>query len=218
MSEHFERRKNKKVPTTIQKQDSGRKDGLYYISRLVTANLAKLGAILLHLVSKGALRSAEGFGDLTVGDTFRVILPKLNDGIGLRVELTQAGKELLQQHTVCDDFIHRLAAVGDIVAEGTVAVRKRLIQRSDVARRVIFAAYAIAVAFPDEAVRAHAPAVILLLVADAVGFLIESIVLRLGDWHFLAGAANVNEIGLLIVVILHNETSGFRVVPEPEVS
>ena len=42
--------------------------------------------------------------------------------------------------------------------------------------------------------------------------------LRLGDRHLFAGTANVDEIGLLIVVVLHEKTSDFRVVPEPEVS
>jgi hypothetical protein len=37
---------------------------------------------------------------------------------------------------------------------------------------------------------------ILLLVADTVGFLIEGVVLSLGDRHLLAGATNVDEIGL----------------------
>jgi hypothetical protein len=60
--------------------------------------------------------------------------------------------------------------------------------------------------------------VILLLVADAVGFLIESVVLRLADRHLLAGAANVNKVSLLIFIVLHDKTSDFRVVPEPEVS
>ena len=35
---------------------------------------------------------------------------------------------------------------------------------------------------------------------------IKGIVLFLGDRHFPAGAANVDEIGLLIVVVLHNES------------
>ena len=47
---------------------------------------------------------------------------------------------------------------------------------------------------------------LLLLVTDAVSFLIKGIVLFLGDRHFPAGAANVDEIGLLIVVVLHNES------------
>ncbi len=71
---------------------------------------------------------------------------------------------------------------------------------------MVFAADAVTVALPDEAVRTHAPAVILLFVADTVGFLIERVVLRLGDRHLLAGTANVNEIGLLIVIVLHNES------------
>ena len=58
---------------------------------------------------------------------------------------------------------------------------------------------------------------ILLLVADAVSFLIEGVVLCLGDRYLFSGAANVDEIGLLIVIVLHNKTSDFRVVPEPEV-
>ena len=47
---------------------------------------------------------------------------------------------------------------------------------------------------------------ILLFVADTVGFLIERVVLRLGDRNLLGSAANVDEIGLLIVVVLHNES------------
>ena len=47
---------------------------------------------------------------------------------------------------------------------------------------------------------------ILFLVTDAVSFLIKGVVLRFGNRYFLAGAANVNEIGLLIVVVLHNES------------
>lgn len=135
-----------------------------------------------------------------------MILPKLDDGIGFRIEFTQSGKELLQQHAVGDDFLHRLAAVRNIVAEGTVAVRERLIQRSGISGSVVFAVEADTVTLPYEAVRAHTPAVILLLVADAVGFLIESVVLLLGDRHFFTGGADVNEIGLLIVVVLHNES------------
>jgi hypothetical protein len=95
----------------------------------------------------------------------------------------------------------RLAAVRNIITEGAVAIRERLIQRSNVACRVIFAADTVAVAFPDKAVRTHAPAVILLFVANTVSFLIERVVLFLGDRHLLAGAANVDEIGLLIVIV-----------------
>ena len=123
--------------------------------------------------------------------------------------------------TVGDDFLHRLTAVRNIVAKGAIAIRERLIQRSDVTCCMVFAADAVTVALPDETVRAHAPAVILLLVADAVGFLIEGVVLRLGDRHLRAGAANVDEIGLLftlVVILFHNETSKFRVIPEPEAS
>ncbi len=71
---------------------------------------------------------------------------------------------------------------------------------------MVFAADAVAVTFPDEAVRTHAPAVILLFVANTVGFLIERVVLSFGDRHFLAGASNVDKIGLLIVIVLHNES------------
>ena len=71
---------------------------------------------------------------------------------------------------------------------------------------MVFAADAVTVAFPDEAIRAHAPAVILLFVANTVSFLIERVVLFLGDRYLLACASNVDEIGLLIVVVLHNES------------
>lgn len=71
---------------------------------------------------------------------------------------------------------------------------------------MVFTTDAITVTFPDEAVRAHAPAVILFLVTDAVGFLIESITLFLCDRDLFAGAANVNKVSLLIVIVLHNES------------
>ena len=86
---------------------------------------------------------------------------------------------------------------------------------------MVLAADAVAVALPYITVWTHAAPVILLLVADAVGFLIEGVVLRLGDRHLRAGAANVDEIGLLftlVVILFHNETSKFRVIPEPEAS
>lgn len=136
----------------------------------------------------------------------RMIIPKLNDGVGFRVELTQSGKELLQQHAVCDNILHRLAAVGNIVTEGAVAVRERLIQRGDVACRMILAADTIPSTLPDEAVRAHTPAVVLLLVTDAGRFSIEGIVLLLCDRNLLTGVADVDEIGFLIVAVLHNES------------
>lgn len=71
---------------------------------------------------------------------------------------------------------------------------------------MIFAADAVIVALPDEAVRAHAPAVILLFVANTFGFLIEGVVLFLGYRHLLAVAANVDEVSLLIFIVLHNES------------
>lgn len=185
---------------------------------LIASDPAKVGAILLHLVSEGLLRATEFSCNSTVGDALRVILPKLDDGIGFRVKLTQSGKELLQQHAVGDNFLHRLTAVRNIVAKGAVAIREWLIQRSNIACRVILAADTVAVAFPDEAVGTHAPAVILLFVANTVSFLIEGVVLFLGDRHLLAGAANVNKVSLLIFIVLHDKTSDFRVVPEPEVS
>ena len=124
----------------------------------------------------------------------------------LRVTLTQSGTDLLQQHAVGDDFVQRLTAVGNIVTEGAVAIREWLIQRSNVTCCVVFAADTVTVALPDEAVGTHAPAVILFLVANTVGFLIERVVLFLGDRYFLASAANVDKIGLLIVIVLHNES------------
>lgn len=87
---------------------------------LIAGNPAQVGAILLHLIREGLLRATEFSCNSTVGDALRVILPKLDDGIGFRVKLTQSGKELLQQHAVGDDFFHRLTAVGNIVTEGAV--------------------------------------------------------------------------------------------------
>ena len=62
---------------------------------LVAGNSAQVGAVLLHLIRKSLLWATELSCNGTVGDTLREILPKLIDGIGLRVELTQSGKELL---------------------------------------------------------------------------------------------------------------------------
>lgn len=49
-------------------------------------------------------------------------------------------------------------------------------------------------------------------------FVIERVVLFFGDRHLLTGAANVDKVSLLIFIVLHDKTSDFRVVPEPEVS
>lgn len=188
---------------------------------LVAGDPAKVSTVLLHLISEGLLRATELSGDGAVGDALRMILPKLNDSVGLRVKLAQAGKELLQQHAVCNHLIHRLTGVRDIVANGTVAVRERLIQRRNIACSVIFAADAVAVALPYITVGTHAATVVLFLVADAGRLSIEGVVLRLGDRNLLTGATDVDEIGLLftlVVILFHNETSKFRVVPEPEVS
>ena len=46
---------------------------------LIAADPTKIGAVLLHLVSKGLLRTTELSCNGTVGDTLRMILPKLND-------------------------------------------------------------------------------------------------------------------------------------------
>ena len=161
---------------------------------LIASNPAKVGAILLHLIREGLLRTTKFSCNGAVGNTLRVILPKLDDGIGIRVEFTQSCKELLQKHTVGDDFINRFAFVRNVITDCAVAIRERLIQRSDIACRVIFTADTVTVAFPDEAVRTPASPVILLFVTNTVGFLIESVVLSLGDRHLLAGATNVNEI------------------------
>ena len=119
---------------------------------LITGNPAQVGAILLHLIREGLLRATEFSCNGTVGDTLRVILPKLDDGIGFRVKLTQSGKELLQQHAVGDDFFHRLTAIGNIITEGAIAIRERLNKRSYVTCRMIFADDTVDVAFLDEAV------------------------------------------------------------------
>ena len=47
---------------------------------------------------------------------------------------------------------------------------------------------------------------ILLFVANTVGFFIEGVVLFLSDRYLLAGAANVDKVSLLIVIVLHNES------------
>lgn len=62
---------------------------------------------------------------------------------------------------------------------------------------------------------------VLFLVTDAGCFSIEGIVLLFGDRNLLAGAADVDEVGLcftIVFFVFHGETSEFRVVPEPEVS
>jgi hypothetical protein len=59
---------------------------------LVAGDPAQVGAVLLHLIREGLLRATEFSCDGTVGDALRVILPKLDDGIGLRIKLTQSAK------------------------------------------------------------------------------------------------------------------------------
>ena len=81
-----------------------------------------------------------------------------------------------------------------------------MIQRGDVACSMVFAVKALAITFPNEAIRTHASAVILFFVTDAIGFLIEGVVLFLGDRDLFAGAVNVNKVSLLIVIVLHNES------------
>ena len=44
---------------------------------LVAGNSAQVGAVLLHLISKGLLRATELSGDSTVGDALRMILPSI---------------------------------------------------------------------------------------------------------------------------------------------
>ena len=135
----------------------------------------------------------------------------------LFLQFFQPSLDAVRREGVSADFVNWLAAVRNIIAEGTVAVREWLIQRCCVTSSVVFTSDAVAVALPYKTVRAHAPAVILLLVADAVSFLIEGVVLYLRDRYLLTGTANVDEIGLLIDIDLNNKTSDFRVVPEPEV-
>ena len=65
---------------------------------------------------------------------------------------------------------------------------------------------AISATFPYIMVGVHAMTVILVFVEEAVGFLIERVVLRLGDRNLLGSAANVNKVSLLIVIVLHNES------------
>lgn len=188
---------------------------------LVAADPAKVGPVFLHLIREGLLRATEFSCDGSVGDAFRMILPELDNSIRFRIKFTETSEELLKQHAVCDDLVHRLAGIQDIIAEGAAAVRERLIQRSGISGSVVFTVEADTVTHPYEAIRAHAASVILLLMADTVSFFIEGVVLRLGDRNLFTGAANVDEIGLLftlVVILFHNETSKFRVVPEPEVS
>ena len=40
----------------------------------------------------------------------------------------EADQKLFQQYAVGDDFFHRLIVVGNVVAEGAIAIRKRLIK------------------------------------------------------------------------------------------
>jgi hypothetical protein len=123
-----------------------------------------------------------------------VILPKLDNGIRFGIKFTETSEELLKKLTVSNHIFHRRTLVRDVIVHAAVAVRVRHIQRKGVTRRVILAADAIAVTLPDEAVRAHASAVVLFLVTDAGRFSIEGIVLLLCDRNLLTGATDVDEI------------------------
>jgi hypothetical protein len=69
----------------------------YGILLVVSVILLKVSTVLFHLIREGLLRTTEFSCDGSVGDAFRVILPKLDNGIGFRIKFTETSKELLQQ-------------------------------------------------------------------------------------------------------------------------
>jgi hypothetical protein len=89
---------------------------------------------------------------------------------------------VLQQVAVSVDIFNRRSAVWDVVAEGAVAVRERLVKGCGVGR-VIFTEIALAIAFPKIAARAHAPTVILLALLRCPDVRVEGTILLLGDGY-----------------------------------
>nr|DAT74197.1 MAG TPA: hypothetical protein [Caudoviricetes sp.] len=146
---------------------------------LLVLFLMKFRVITLHLVCKCALRTTEGFRDLAVRD-FRIVEAHLNDAICIRIKLSETCDETLQQVTVSNNIFYRRSAVRNVIAEGTVAIRERLIKRSGV-WCVILAQITLSVAFPEIAMRAHAATMILLALLCCPDIRVESTVLFLCD-------------------------------------
>ena len=139
----------------------------------------KLGVVALHLVGKGALRATEGFRNLTIRN-LRIVEAHLDNAVCVRVKLTETGNEVLQQIAVSVDIFYRRFAVRDVIAEGTVAIRERLVEGDSIGS-VILTQIALTITFPKIMLRAHAATVILFPVANTPDLRVKGSVLFLCD-------------------------------------
>lgn len=117
---------------------------------------------------------------------------------------------MLQQVAVSVDIFYRRFAVRDVIAEGTIAVWKRLVEGDSIGS-VIFTQIALSVAFPKIILRAHAASMILLTFLGSPNVRIEGTILLLGDRGEcdLEGILRVTKWKVTLVVIvflIHNST------------
>lgn len=148
-----------------------------YGELLIASNFPKLGADFFHLVCKCTLWTAEHFRDLAVRDTFGVVRPKLNDVIGVRVELAKTSEKLLQKHAANDNIFHARGAIWQIIVHIAIAICGWFVKGKHVPGSVVFAVKTIAVTLPDIVVRTHAAVVMLLPISDTPDFRIKGVVL-----------------------------------------
>ena len=158
-----------------------------------SSNAPELGAVPPHLVSEGALRSTEGFGDGAVGD-LPIFLPHADDGVGLRVKLAQTGEEASEQVAVCHDALNGRSLVGNHVQQSVLAVLPDgNVQRSLVSGALMLTGQAVSVTGPDILLRADAASVGLCLHTDAGRLAVVGIADFLADRNLGLGLAVVDK-------------------------
>ena len=166
----------------------------------------KLGAVLLHLVCEGALGPTKGLGNGAVGD-IPVCLPHSDDGVRVRVKLTQTGEEAVEQVAVSHDALDGRGLVLNHVQHGVLAVlTDGNIQRSHVAGATVLADEAVSVTDPDFTLRADALPVGLRLHADAGCLAVVGVADFLGNGNLGLGAAVVDEGLVFFRVVFHKST------------
>jgi len=163
----------------------------------------ELSPVALHLVGEGALGTTESLGNGAVRD-LPVRLPHLNNGISLRVELTQTGKETVEQVAVCYDALNGRGLVGNHVQQSIFAVLPDGdVQRSLVAGTLVLTDEAVAVASPDIFLGADAAPVGLCLHADAGHLTVVGVADFLADGNLGLGAAVVDKGLVFFRVVFH---------------
>lgn len=190
----------KKVFLPTETGPAGEKNQVSYL--LITTDFTQFSADAFHLVGKGALLAAQGLSDTAVGNLV-VFTPQLNDAVGIRVELLKALEQLRQKGTVCIDIFHADGFGKLGVKERAIVVGIRCIERKRTVAQVVFTVFAVAIAGPEELLRAFAAVMILFLFADGSGHAVEVLKLLLRAGDFLLGGADIDKASVLIVIDCH---------------